>query len=262
MCVRFKLMKIFLSFFLLIPLFVNAENLRKHKGYGQFKFDTYIYDFIIKGNFDYSNDFITCVDCSLMITGVHRDLNDTKGTSGISSCRDVIPGFFKTQYGEFAPRRFKSSEKFIADEIILFRDVVTPLDEWGTVNGEYGPTGKKYYTFNPEDKGICNIGVFGNVEFFSKSRKYSAKVEDRPAKLFSLSYSNRVKLEDEIGNTNKVEYEQKIIETENSKSNEASVTKESVTKNEISSESNIDICIDLGFKKGTEDLKNCVLELY
>ena len=248
-------MKIFLTLLLLIPLFVNAENLKKHKGYGQFKFDTYIYDFIIKGNFDYSNDFITCVDCSLMITRVLRDLNDTQGTSGISSCRDVIPGFFKQQYGEFTPRLFRLKDKFIADEIILFRDVVTRKDEWGRVNGEWGPTGKNVYDFNPEDKGICNIGVFGNVEFFSISRKYSAKVEDRPAKLFSLRYSTRVKIEDEVDNTNQEEYEQKTIETENS------VTKESITKNEISSKSNIDICIDLGFKKGTEGLKNCVLEL-
>ncbi len=269
-------MKIFLSLFLLIPLFVNAENIKKHKGYGEFKFKTKSINFTITGTFSNTIDFITCKDCKVRVNHVRYDVYDIKNTGPFSNaplCRDVIPGFYETlqKFYEY-PNSVKVERgiEFIADEIFLFRDTVSSQDVWGHVNGEWGPTDKKTYYFQPSDSGVCNIGFIGKANIFIDDKKYVANVK-RPTRLFNypslLGVGNQLfifeeqKIEQKNLKNEKDKKTSKIENTNKSDSDKSNVVNKKSNIDIDSSKSNIDICIDLGFKKGTEGLKNCVLEL-
>lgn len=267
--VNYYKMKIFLSLFLLIPLFVNAENIKKHKGYGEFKFETNSIHFTIKGTFSNTKDFITCMDCKVRVTHVHYDVYDTENTGAFSNsalCRDVIPGYYKTLERRYEPPNSVKVERgieFIADEIFLFRDTV---HQQRSLNNK----GINRYNFQPADSGVCNIGFIGKANIFIDDKKYVANVK-RPTRLFnypsllgvgnSLFKFEEQKIEQKNLKNEKDKKTSKIENTNKSDSDKSNVVKKKSNIDIDSSKSNIDICIDLGFKKGTEGLKNCVLEL-
>ena len=262
---------IFLTYlFSSIPLIIHSyhpDNIKKIIGSGHFILESRsdaFFDFSIEGTFEQSKDFIICKKCTLKILnepwmslGMDGKHSKKKGFF-IEQCRDWIPGLYSNFKKAREPFLFKKGAKFVADEIILLKEfIVTKYNSLG------------------DQRGLCNIGFNGNLEFTQGFKKYYGNVT-RPTRLFFNTIPknfNKERLEERADSERLIEQKPSIKSTDIiTEKNELLDLEENLntlrnssetieTKKENNSQSNIDICIDLGFKKGTEGLKNCVLEL-